>query len=84
MDPKADKLFQILKARVSHLNVLRVVLVVMVLKKSLSLGVDVRINKTLGRRTMPCTHGRESWWLIKAYYTRYTNSTHLGILPKDF
>lgn len=41
MDPKPDKFFQILKARVSHLNALRVVLVVMVLKRSLNLGVNV-------------------------------------------
>lgn len=41
MDPKPDKFFQILKARVSHLNALRMVLVVMVLKKFLNLGVDV-------------------------------------------
>lgn len=39
MDPKPDKFFQILKARVSHLNALMMVLVV--LKKSLNLGVDV-------------------------------------------
>jgi hypothetical protein len=41
MDPKPDKFFQILKARVSHLYSLRVVIVMTVLKKSLNLRVDV-------------------------------------------
>lgn len=42
MDPKPDKFFQVLEAKDSHLNVLKVVLVEMVLKKSLNLGVGVR------------------------------------------